>query len=110
MTKVLIIHATPEGEEVVTQTMLHGYRDFQRVLGGPIELVGTPWQGVIGYANELGKVVGALAINHLASRLLADNLSADDHIVGPLILSGLDPETGNEIDCPLDVEDVLHEQ
>lgn len=95
---------------MVSQTHLHGYRDFQRVLGGPIELVGTPWDGVIGYVNELGKVVGSLAVNHLASRLLADNLSFHDHVVGPLILSGLDPKTGNETDCPLDVEDVLHEQ
>ena len=107
MTRVLIVHSTPDGEEMVSQTHLHGYRDFQRVLGGPIELVQTPWDGVIGYVNEVGRVVGMLPINHFASRLLADTaLKFDEYIVGPLILSGIDPQTGNETDCPLDVEDV----
>lgn len=99
---VLIVHTDPEGCPVITITELTGTQDFEAVVGGPVEFVRTPFEGVAGYVHEHGKVLN-LPVNDAGTRLCAESLGWDDYIVGPLVLFGFDPDRAEYKDCPLDM-------
>ena len=106
----------PSGE--VTVKAIKGLNSYQAIVGGPIEYVPFPTVlqdeatkkvarvQVSCYVNEEGKIHN-LPINRKATELVATVLFPDDFISGPMILTGIDTETGEDVDCPIGIKEIL---
>lgn len=84
-----------------------GLESFQTIVGGPIEMVRTPEffsEDTVAILHEEGKLED-LPVNLTATLLLASVLFADDHIVGPLILTGVGGD-GETVDCSVTANEV----
>jgi hypothetical protein len=78
--------------------------DRQKLVGGDIEGVMVSWEPPVnGYLSANGKYNGA-GYNRLATLVLADCISSDDYIAGPLLLVGPYTRTGNDTDLPKRME------
>lgn len=101
MTVALLIPA--DDASPVREVEVGGLADLQALVGGFIESV--PYAGrvdVVPYFNEEGKLLG-LPVNARATRLLDLSLFAFDHVVGEVVLTGFNPETGDMVALPDDV-------
>lgn len=84
---------------------LNGYQDYNEAVGGYIEALGSPFADhpkVTVYINEEGKIHN-LPRNELATRAMLNSglIATDDYIVGPAIVVGFDPGTGEDLDAPI---------
>ncbi|MCI1261823.1 MAG: DUF3846 domain-containing protein [Tetrasphaera jenkinsii] len=74
---------------------------LQAEVGGWIEAVATEAEDISVYCNEEGKIEGLpVNPNTDAIQALEIVLSPGDFIVGPLVVTGFDPETGEQEDVP----------
>ena len=88
-------------------TALDGLDDLQAAVDGYIE--GVPIQefpNIAIFINEEGKFTQEF--NSTATKLVKPNLRSGDYISGPMVVTGFDPETGNNKDLdPLDWLELL---
>lgn len=75
---------------------------LQEAVGGFIESVVCPWPDASLYVNEEGKLNG-LPPNPVASAMAHQVEGFDDVLVGPAVLIGFDPGSGEEIDLPMSI-------
>jgi hypothetical protein len=87
----------------VFQTDLAGLDQLQDAVGGYIESLPVPGvPNATAYINEEGKFDPEREINFRATIIWAKNeaLFPGDYIVGDLVITGLNPETGEQIPVP----------
>lgn len=82
-----------------------GLDSLQAAVGGYIEALPVPGvQNATAYINEEGKFDSSLPVNHRATLVWAKHelLYPGDYIVGDLIITGLNNDTGEQIPVPAD--------
>lgn len=85
---------------------VRGLNELQKRVGGYIELIPQDRDDVTVYCNEQGKIEG-LAPNPRATVAFGRYLQEGDLLVGPVIITGHDPETGDLTDLPEDVQETF---
>lgn len=76
-------------------------------VGGYLETVPNPLPGVAAYINDEGKYCGEgglpLLGNPIATQLASEYLRPGDYIAGPMVLTGFNPRTGEEVGLPTNI-------
>ena len=67
-------------------------RSLQTEVGGFIEPVAFPLDGISAYVNEEGKLRRGFSKNELATAMVRGYLMEGDYIAGPMVLVGLDED------------------
>ena len=81
--------------------------NLQKVVDGYIQAIPVPGdKRATAYINDEGKLRGMEA-NTYATRRMYDILQADDYIAGPMLVTGFDPESGDNCDIPPDLAKYL---
>ena len=89
--------------DTVEEADISGYEQLQEAVEGNIERLPYPGRSdVTCYINEEGKLLN-LSYNYLATDLLKNVLRPLDYIVGPMVVIGFDPDTGEDIDLSEDL-------
>lgn len=105
MPQAFVIYPTGE----ITIKTPEGLEEFKELVGGYIQYLPYPErEDVACYINEEGKLQN-LPLNEQASKIMSPVLFDDDCIVGPMIVIGFDPDTGEEKDCPIGIKDLINE-
>lgn len=85
------------------QVTVCGLEELQKRVGGYIQFIPVDRPDVALYCNEEGKIHG-LAPNPRATAAFRRYLSEGDYLAGPVVVAGQDPDTGDLIDLPEDVQ------
>jgi hypothetical protein len=84
--------------DTVEEADIAGYEQLQEAVDGNLEMLPYPGRSDVScYINEEGKILN-LPYNNLATDLLKNILRPSDYIVGPMVVIGFDPDTGEEVD------------
>lgn len=95
--KALLIPTEGEAQLIEIEGRHGGLDALQAAVGGHIEAVGFPAEGVAAYIHEEGKLVG-LPKNPHATKMV-EGLQLGDYIAGPMVVAGLD-EDGETVEVP----------
>lgn len=97
------------GEKPVVVEKDWDYDALSAAVGGDIESFPTHDADVTVYGNEEGKLL-RLPVNDVAHEWLHTLLMPFDVIVGPVVVVGFDPDTGDDLDVPQRIIDQLVER
>ena len=89
-----VLTITPSGCSISDLDQENVLRSLQALLGGFVEMVPFPFEGIYAFVNEEGKLRQGFSKNDLATTMVQEHLADGDYIAGQMVLVGLDDSGG----------------
>lgn len=103
--KAILIKADGGGAEVDIDESLDALREA--IGGGWVQMLNYPARpDAVVWFDEEGKIKG-LPMNETATKLMDEMLFAEDYIAGDMLVTGIDPNSGETLEIPADLEGLV---